>query len=199
MNKEFSPQFTNDSDLVFASYFAKKEADRWRISSRNILKDQILNREAYVLLIFSSELYLKSLLMILGVNVMEKFKNKDGHNLYKLFKALPDKSLKKEISEKVIFHSKQLKINRKELNTFDDFLKEISNGFINYRYEYETFLKNKVLVIPMEFITNFNFILYLVFENIKYEAIDDLGNVSNIKEPEFICNYINKKSKSTLE
>lgn len=195
MENEYIPKLTKDKDLVFASFHAKEEANAWRNTALGILKNDYTNRQACVLQILSSELYLKSLLMILDIDVIKTFKNKDGHSLYKLYNSLPDAELKKTIEENVKFH--RLEINTGAniywIETFDEFLKEISHGFINYRYEYEKYLLDLTINIPIEFIWNLNYILYLICNNLIYQFIDKNGEISSPPKVETICYHENKE------
>lgn len=166
-------------ELAFASMHARNEADRWRISAQTILKDLILNREAYVLFLYSSELYLKCLLMFLNVDVI----NNKSRNLYNLYNQLPDKKLKKAIKECIEINPLPLYDENDEfdnsdkvvLNNFEDFMKYISNGFIYYRYEYEKFLKQETITWPNLFIVNLNNALYKISNNLIYESINQNG------------------------
>lgn len=187
MCKKKKPNLTNDNNLIFSSFHAKKEADKWSEIAKFAIKKNNFNIQAYVLLILSSEIYLKSLLMILGVNVIKKFKNNNGHNLYELYKSLPDTELKISIANNVMFRSftRSSDLHNKDLllKKFEILLKEISNGFVGYRYLYEKFLNHELINIPLEFIFNLNYVLYLECDLLKYEEIDLNGNVEQIKNP----------------
>lgn len=189
------PNLTKDKDLVFASFHAKDEANAWRNAADIILKKDYPNRQACILLILSSELYLKSLLMVLGINVMSTFRNNDGHNLFKLYDALPDEELKQAIFNNVSCNEWEIDTGTQKysINTFDEYLKEISKGFIDYRYEYEKYLNDIIINIPIEFILNLNYILNAICNNLTYEAIYPDGKISDIKKPEMICYYRNKE------
>lgn len=164
------------SELALASMHARNEADRWRKSAQIILNDLIQNREAYVLFLYSSELYLKCLLMSLNVDVI----NNRSHNLYNLYNQLPDKNLKNAIKNSIEIsplplYSENDKCDNSDkgvLNSFDDFMKYISNGFIYYRYEYEKFLNGKTITWPNLFIVNLNNTLYKISKNLVYKEIN---------------------------
>ncbi len=166
----------NKNELAFASMHARNEADRWRESAKKILEDLILNREAYVLFIYSSEIYLKSLLMALNVDVIS---NK-SHNLYDLYIEIPDENLKKAIKQSVEISPLPLydenddidESDKIVLKSFEDFLKYISNGFIYYRYEYEKFLNKEIITWPNLFVVNLNDALYNISRNIVYEKVN---------------------------
>lgn len=172
-------KFSENNDLVFAAYHAKTEADKWSEIAKKMLNDTDFIMQSSVLLSYSSELYLKSLLLILDVNVMEIFKNNDGHNLFKLYDALPDSYLKISIASNVIYSSYELSKNissRKEMiEKFEESIKNISRAYIDYRYLYEKFLINQTIYIPIEFIYNLNAILKKECEVISYEKIDENG------------------------
>ena len=133
--------------------------------------------------------------MILGINVMTTLKKNDGHNLFKLYDALPDEKLKKTLLENVKCHEWEIDTGTKKysIKTFEDFLKEISKGFIDYRYEYEKYLKKLIINIPIEFILNLNYILNKICNNLTYEAVYPDGHTSDIRKPEMICYSQNKE------
>ncbi len=169
-------RLTKDSNLVFASFYAKVEADECKSLAEKVLKEDIANRQATILMILSIELYIKTLLMILGVDVICKYKNNDGHNLYKLFKAIPDDDLKKTIIENAC-------INRWDVDSFEKTLKEISRGFIEYRYEYEKYLRNEIIEIPIRFICRLNIILSEICNRLSYEEVHEDGTVNAMRMP----------------
>ena len=186
MNEKDNINFTLDSDLVFASYCARREAYAWyNIAIKNVKEDQ-LNVQSYVLLILASELFLKSLLMVLGVDVIKKFKYNDGHNLYKLYKSLPDEVLKKSINSNVFFSLLAVKrkksIHEPEVE-FEKLLKSVADGFIQYRYNYEKLLLNEAIDIPVDFILNLTHILKKECDIFKYECVDECGNVKKMRQP----------------
>lgn len=173
-------ELTSNSDLVFESFHAREEGNAWRNLALKDIHDDYTSRQAYILLILSTELYIKSLLMVLDVDVISTFKTNDGHNLSKLYNALPDKNLKQTILENVKFHpvGSKYPTNPKNLDTFNDYLTEISKGFINYRYEYEKYVNNEDIFMPSEFIYNLNYILNAICNNLEYEAIYPAGEIT---------------------
>lgn len=195
MEKIFKPNITKDKDLLFASFHAREEANEWRNIADKILKKDFPNRQACTILILSSELYLKSLLMLLGINVMTKFKKNNGHNLYRLYEALPDEDLKKDISTHVKSHKLEIDtgVAKYMIETFEEFLTEISDGFINYRYEYEKYLEHLTINVPIEFIINLNYILNKICNDLDFQIIDENGRITDATKPEVICYYEDKE------
>ena len=77
---------TNDSDLLYMSFHAREEAKNWTKISQLALDNNIII-QASVLSVYASELYLKSLLMVLGVDALNECKG-NAHTLIIIFLKL---------------------------------------------------------------------------------------------------------------
>ena len=158
-----------EDKYIMSSYFARDEADRWLKASTLCKKNVILNRESYVMQLFACELYLKCLLMLEKINIL----NEKTHKLKKLYDMLPN-CYKLKIKELVSISPLEI-IDKEDnvinvLETFDSFLDYISKGFINYRYEYENFANDNIVIIPILFIESLSKCLYNICKNIPYEV-----------------------------
>jgi len=135
--------------LKAAACCAMMEANRWRAVAKKIEDEMGLFREKIVILSYVAELYLKSILMYNDINIMEnenkKKKKGPGHNLFELYKLLPENiknTLLHELKlESIIvkdFYTGQVK---KIYNSLEEILELISNNFIDLRYNYEQYAK----------------------------------------------------------
>lgn len=165
-------QVVKKGKLIKGSYIAKWEADKWADISKKLVKSRKYEIQSYVFLSFSSELYLKSLLMYLGINVM----NKKIHNLYNLFDELPDYDLKMSIASNVLAKARCFPQEYSEENVLKDFKKYISAiscGFVEYRYIYEKILNKEEINIPTILVKQLNRILRMECETIQFEVLDE--------------------------
>lgn len=79
-------------DLKTYACYAMMEANRWKAVAKKIDDEKGLSREKIVILSYVAELYLKSMLMYNGINIMENNKKQKGpgHKLFELYKLLPE-------------------------------------------------------------------------------------------------------------
>lgn len=161
-NYDYSEKYNTIDALIYGppstgkiniAEYVYKEATRWREYGKAVQNQSIYYQEAYTMLIFSIELYLKCLLSKNNCNILKK--EYKIHYLYKLFNKLP-----KEIQNHIInqIHINPVDVidkNKKVLyvlTTFDDFMKEIDNDFIELRYEYEKYNNKELIFVPIGFI-----------------------------------------------
>lgn len=121
--------------------------------------NSFLLRQSYVLLILASEIFIKALLIKFNMVVPR------SHNLYELYIALP-KHIKEKIERNVIINELPL-INNQNievgvLKNFEQFLKYISNMFIELRYDYEKIKSNAEPIVPRKFINDLCYSLYKI-------------------------------------
>lgn len=136
-------------DLKATACYAMMEANRWKCVAEKINNENGLIREKIVIFSYVSELYLKSILMYNGINIMENYKKTKGpgHKLFELYKLLPEsiktiflQELKLEPIIVKDFYTGQVK---KKYNSFEEILELISNNFIDLRYNYEKYAKRR--------------------------------------------------------
>ena len=136
-------------DLKTYACYAMMEANRWKAVAKKIDDEKGLSREKIVILSYVAELYLKSMLMYNGINIMENNKKQKGlgHKLFELYKLLPESikiTLLQELKlEPIIvkdFYTGQVK---RTYNSFEEILELISNNFIDLRYNYEQYAKRR--------------------------------------------------------
>lgn len=145
------------NDLCYEYNIAYQEGCIWLELGFKLEKNNYFNRQAYVVLIYASELFLKSILMKNNINFSRT------HDLFSLFNLVNDEC--KAIIKKKIEIDK-LEIVDKDnniigyLNDFEDYLKFISNYFVDLRYDFEKINSNNSTIIPTNFINKFVFNLY---------------------------------------
>lgn len=130
-----------------------ESADNWRKAAYCINNEKnSLELESSILLLFSSELYLKAIL------IMEGKEYKKNHSLYKLFHSI-DGNKQKQLKKNIIVDTGKYIDLAGEEHDFSDFekaLKHISNGFVEYRYGFEIIMKNRGFIVLPDFIREFN-------------------------------------------
>lgn len=130
-----------------------ESADNWRKAAYCINNEKdALELESNILLLFSSELYLKAIL------IMEGKAYKKNHSLYKMFHSI-DGNKQKQLKKNIIVDSREYIDLAGEVHDFSDFdksLKYISNGFVKYRYGFEIIMKNKGFIVLPDFIREYN-------------------------------------------
>lgn len=188
-------QLTNDSELIYMSFHAREEAKNWTKVSRLALNQNILIQAA-VLSVYASELYIKSLLMILGVDAIKECKDKNGHKLLSLFRKLPDENLKYSIAINVLnmCDSIQEQFNNEEevLSSFEKQLENISTAYTKYRYLYEKYAKKTDITIPLDLVFSLSQILEEECNLLEYEKIDENGNPVDKPDPKISYHIIGK-------
>lgn len=151
-NKKRKTNKISDKKLQDAAAFAIVEADNWNRAS-NILftNNNRLRSQTCVSALFAIELYLKSILLNMKINVTnEKF----GHDIYSMYRKLDDElknKIKKDIKIDCEVH-KPLFDEVVRFNTFEEELEYISNDFMYLRYEYEKFLNGMTIITLTDFI-----------------------------------------------
>ena len=148
-----------EENLISAAGYALIEAKKWG-SIGNMVTKKGYEKERACIQVLAIEIYLKSILMSEGINI-SKIRNKkeNGHNdhyLYDLYNRISENT-KLKIKEGIDF-SPIHEINplnnkiKYDFYTFEEALKEISNNFVDLRYEYEKFVNGQSLYIMCNFI-----------------------------------------------
>ena len=149
-----------NNKLKEASQFAFMEATHWLEIAEEISDKH--SSQKYICYLFSSELYIKSLLMYNGINVTKDLDFKKGHNLSYLMDKLTDedKELIKRNTpiDKIIFNP--ITDEKIIFNSFKDELKQIEEDFLIIRYEYEKFMNGKPLYLLIDFAKSLSYNLY---------------------------------------
>lgn len=144
---------TNELSVIF------NEAVQWMMIGLSIQQHNIFLIQSYVLLTLSIELFLKMILLNSHIIIPKT------HNLYKLFISLPQQ-VKQELEQKIDLSIIQLidqnNIEIGNLSNFEEFLKYISNQFVELRYDFEKVNNHISSIIPRKFINDFNFQLFLI-------------------------------------
>ena len=143
-------EITNKS-LQHAAGYAFIEAKKWDTASEILYKNKSLRSQTCVNALFSIEMYLKSILLNLGINVTTE---KYGHKIYDMYNRL-DSNLKEKIKYQTRVDKKVNKSLFNEVikfNSFEEELKYISNDFMYLRYEYEKFINGKQIITLTDFI-----------------------------------------------
>lgn len=153
-NKKNKRNEIDDSKLGDAAGFAIVEADSWNRASEIILKNNIrLRTQICISALLSIELYLKSILLNMRINVTKKHY---GHDIYKMYCEL-DNKMKEKIKEgvKIDYEIHKTILNEvMKFNSFEEELKYISNDFMFLRYEYEKFINGMTIITLTDFIIN---------------------------------------------
>lgn len=162
-----------DDEMNKAAGYAVAEAFDWYRTTNLIMKNNYNNRlktQICVCALVSIELYLKSILFNMGINVTEE---NIGHDIYFMYKKL-DEKVKNDIQRdvKVDYEIKKNILNEVVLfNSFEEELQYIANDFVYLRYEYEKILNHIGIITPTNFILS-------VLKNIQQVAlcINSLNN-----------------------
>lgn len=113
----------NNADLTTAFHYGLLEANKWK-QCVILLNKKGLEMQKCVISLLASELFLKSILMYRGINITTIKISKNGHELYKFFRALPiadQTAIEKNIEFKKIIHVDMLTgALIKEYNNFDE-------------------------------------------------------------------------------
>ncbi len=149
----------NDDELPHACQTAIIEAKNWNKAAEILIPYNRFESQICVMLLYSIELYLKAILMNKGTNVTDKrFKSDYSHDIYKLYNLLKEEE--KEIIRKGVQIDKCIYLGiipiKVEFNDFDHELKYVSKGFIDYRYEYESFCNGQYILTLTDFIISIN-------------------------------------------
>ena len=150
----------NNVKLKEISIFAKQEADRWRKSFLIIEKDTELFIEATILSAYSCELYLKTMLLFNGVDIVND-KKYHKHDLNFLFYNI-DVESQKYIRSKIKLVPKNIVFDdgtEIKLENFDSYLNYASDTFESLRYEFSAVANLEHRLIFRKFIKNFNSLL----------------------------------------
>lgn len=141
---------------------AFEEGSAWMELGYRLEKSDELNIQSYIAVVYSCELFLKSILIKSCKNI------NTTHDLYKLFKRLDNKTqieIKNNMNIFAIGIIDQNNKVTKELNKFEDFLKYISQYFKSLRYGYERIGSNTIITVPTKFINDFAYTLYKFCKN----------------------------------
>lgn len=149
----------NGVDFKFRT--AYEEACMWLELGYKLENNNYFNRQAYVVLAYAQELFIKSILLKQGVNFSKI------HSLDSLFNLISSKD-KAKIIKKIKINSLDV-IDKdgniiQRLNNFDDYLKFISKYFVKLRYEFEKVNFVIPTTIPTKFFNDFAFVLYMFCE-----------------------------------
>lgn len=133
----------------------------WLELGYKLENNNYFNRQAYVVLAYAQELFIKSILLKQGVNFSKI------HLLDSLFNLISSKD-KAKIIKKIKINSLDV-IDKdgniiQRLNNFDDYLKFISKYFVKLRYEFEKVNFVIPTTIPTKFFNDFAFVLYMFCE-----------------------------------
>ena len=140
---------------------AYEEACMWLELGYELENNNYFNRQAYVALAYAQELFIKSILIKQDVNFSRI------HSLDLLFNLISSKD-KAKIIKKIKINSLDV-IDKdgnimQRLNNFDDYLKFISEYFVELRYEFEKVDFVIPTTIPTKFFNDFSFVLYTFCE-----------------------------------
>lgn len=144
----------SDDKLNDAAGFAIIEAMKWDSASKILCQNDRLKSQAIVNALFAIELYLKVILLCMGINVTTK---REGHNIYDMYLKM-DSSVKKELEKNIKIDNviqKQILDEVVVFNTFEEELIYISNDFMYLRYEYEKFINGAQIIILPNFVMQF--------------------------------------------
>lgn len=194
--------FTSNSDFLYMSFHAREEAKNWNKISKLAL-DFNMVIQASVLSIYASELYLKSLLMLLGVDALSECKGNNGHKLLLLFRKIPDMKLKSSIANNVIYRcndlQKKFKDEEQMVSYFEKQIEKISTAYEQYRYLYEKFLRKTPISIPLDLVFNLCYILGKECDLIEYEKVDENGNITDTPDVKYRYYIVGKGWVDELE
>ena len=177
MEEDYEINFTKNEFLESAARCACNEARKWREIALGVLDENYYTPQAYVMLLLSSELFLKALLMILDINIMSKKIKLNKHDLFKLYQLLPDDNLIGSMITNVYYNLKESNKKEKDFKKvkeyFEKNLKKCAHGFVYYRYLYEKVLKKKTVYIPIDFIHVLNNVLNAECNTFRDEKDDE--------------------------
>ena len=151
-----------------SSYYALQEANRWKHVANLIDDKKNLCREYGVILSYSSELYLKAILLYYGIMV-------SGHNLFSLYKKIPESiknTLNKQYNLKPI--EKKDWITGEIVGTytgFEEALHLVSYDFVDLRYIFEKYKDGKAVFVTNEVHIEINNILEKFARNLNFEWV----------------------------
>lgn len=148
---QFGPNKIEGENSI--AIYALNEAIRWFNQAAKIVNQSVFNQEAYVMMLYSVELTIKSLLSKEGCDILnEKYKI---HKIRELYNYLP-KRLTDEIKDSIIIQTIDIPDRdgnpTRYLISFEDYINEINNDFVKLRYEYEKFDCDMLIFIPTKFI-----------------------------------------------
>ncbi len=146
-----------DEDLEKAAQYAIMEANDWRDAAK-VLKEENYSRQTCVLLLYSTEIYLKAIFMQKGINITNKENKKQfGHNIYNMYEKLDD-SEKNRIKSNVDLPVEYTDLagDRFKEESFEKMLEFVSNDFVNLRYNYEKYVNGEPIYVFIGFILAVN-------------------------------------------
>lgn len=152
-NKKKSSFKIDDEKVHYAAGYAIIEGKRWSEAADILyVGNRKLTSQICVNALFAIEVYLKSILFNMGVNVTRK---KFGHDIYSMYDNL-DEELKNEIKKDVTVDYEIYNFFKEviKFKTFEEELEYISNDFKYLRYEYEKFLNGISIFTLTDFIMN---------------------------------------------
>lgn len=159
-----------DTSLKDAAGWALIEAQKWDSASEILHKNERLRSQTCVNALFAIEMYLKSILLNLGINVTTE---NYGHKIYDMYCQM-DNCIKEKLKRNARLDKEVHKSIFNEVlkfNTFEEELKYISNDFMYLRYEYEKFINGKQIIILTDFIMFFKLNCRKIAEQIFYRRM----------------------------
>lgn len=143
----------DNSRLRDAGGFALVEAFNWSNVANQIYDNNNLKSQYCICSLLAIELFLKSILFNLGVNVTTE---KNGHKIYEMYNNVClTEDIRNELKKDVKIDKcvvKNFSSEYIQFNNFEEELNYISEDFCYLRYEYEKFLTGKQIIILKNFI-----------------------------------------------
>lgn len=152
-NKKKNTFKIDDDELNKAAGYAIIEGKRWSEAADILyVENRRLTSQICTNALFSIEIYLKSILFNMGINVT---KEKFGHDIYSMYNEL-EETLKNEIKKDVTVDCEIYNFFKEviKFKTFEEELQYIANDFKYLRYEYEKFLNGISIFTLTDFIMN---------------------------------------------
>ena len=160
----------DSAKMIDASGHALIEARNWKRCADIIEKN---NSKYYtqesVMLMFSNELFLKTILLSNKIDYERNHKIKD---LYDLLSKENKEKIKSKFNKKIevdlfLFDEKIV------LSTFEEQLNFISNDFISLRYNFEKLINGQAIIVLGELIKSLNDILFEIAKDEYSKAIEN--------------------------
>ena len=158
-------------NMLTAAFFLSS-AEEWRRAACLLENNKFRTIEICCLYSFSSELYIKALLIHCYCNY-NKLTPSERHNLKELFELLPD-NVKLSVKEHTDFspleptHDDEWDCDIPGCSTFEDALSLVSNDFMRLRYACELFNEFKPFITYLEFNKNLNDSLSIISPKVVY-------------------------------
>lgn len=158
----------DDSKMIDAAGHALIEARNWKRCVDIIEKNNLhYDTQESVMLMFSNELFLKTILLSKRIDYNKNHKLKDLYNLLsEEDREKISKNFNKKIEVNISFFEEKI-----TLNSFEEQLDFISNDFINLRYNFEKFSDGQPIVVLGDFIKALNDILFEIAKDEYSKAI----------------------------